>query len=117
MTIRTSLTILALAFLIGCDDNPAGPSGTPSTTISIVSGASTLTTTAYSPNPVMTTVGSTVRWTNNDNLVHTTTADGGAWNSGNMNPGGQFNFMFQSTGTFTYRCTIHPNMVATVTVQ
>ena len=116
MTIRTSLTILALVFLIGCDDNPAGPSPTPPA-ISIVSGASTLTTTAYSPNPVTTTVGSTVRWTNNDNVVHTTTADGGAWNSGSMNPGGQFTFTFQSAGTFTYRCTIHPNMVATVTVQ
>ena len=34
-----------------------------------------------------------------------------------MNPGAQFNFTFQSAGTFTYRCTIHPNMVATVTVQ
>ena len=51
MTLRTSLTILALAFLIGCDDNPAGPSQTPSATISIVSGASTLTTTALQPEP------------------------------------------------------------------
>lgn len=117
MTIRTSLMILALSLFIGCDDNPAGPSPTPSATISIVSGASTLTTTAYSPNPVTTTVGSTVRWVNNDNLTHTSTADGGAFNSGNIAPGAQFNFTFQSAGTFTYRCSIHPNMVATVTVQ
>jgi plastocyanin len=66
---------------------------------------------------VTTTVGSTVRWVNNDNLTHTSTADGGAFNSGNIAPGAQFNFTFQSAGTFTYRCSIHPNMVATVTVQ
>ena len=117
MTIRTSLAILALAFLIGCDDNPAGPSPTPSATISIVSGSSTLTTTAFSPNPVTTTVGSTLRWVNNDNLAHTSTANSGLWNSGNIQPGGQFSFTFQSAGTFPYQCSIHPNMVATVIVQ
>jgi plastocyanin len=54
---------------------------------------------------------------NNDNLAHTSTADGGAWNSGTIQPGGQFTFTFQSAGTFTYHCSIHPGMVATVTVQ
>jgi plastocyanin len=85
--------------------------------VSIVSGASLLTTTAFSPNPLSTTVGSTIRWMNNDNVVHTSIADSGAWNSGNLQPGGQFTFTFQSAGTFTYHCSIHPGMVATVTVQ
>jgi plastocyanin len=109
--------IFALAILIACDDSPSAPSPTPSATVSIVSGASLLTTTAFSPNPLTTTVGSTIRWTNNDNLAHTSTATGGAWNSGTIQPGGQFNFTFQSAGTFAYQCTIHPGMVATVIVQ
>jgi plastocyanin len=117
MMIRTSLMIFALAILIACDDSPSAPSPTPSATVSIVSGASLLTTTAFSPNPLTTTVGSTIRWTNNDNLAHTSTATGGAWNSGTIQPGGQFNFTFQSAGTFAYQCTIHPGMVATVIVQ
>ncbi|HEY7442160.1 MAG TPA: plastocyanin/azurin family copper-binding protein [Vicinamibacterales bacterium] len=117
MKIRTSLTIIAVAFLVACDDSPSAPSQNPSATVSIVSGASLLTTTAFSPNPLSTTVGSTIRWMNNDNVVHTSIADGGAWNSGNLQPGGQFTFTFQSAGTFTYHCSIHPGMVATVTVQ
>jgi plastocyanin len=92
------------------------PSG-PATAVSIPQGASTLTTTAYSPNPVTVAVGTTVRWSNNDSVTHTSTADGGAWNSGNVNGGSSFDFKFNSAGTFTYHCTIHPNMVGTVIVQ
>lgn len=99
-----------------CSNSTSGPSG-PATTVTIPSGASSLTTTAYQPNPVMVTVGSSVRWSNGDSTAHTATADGGAWNSGSVSGGGTFEFTFQSAGTFTYHCTIHPNMVGTVVVQ
>ncbi|MGH9410633.1 MAG: plastocyanin/azurin family copper-binding protein [Vicinamibacterales bacterium] len=62
-------------------------------------------------------MGSTVTWTNTDSIPHTTTADGGQWNSGVIQPGAQFNFTFSSAGTFAYHCSIHPNMVGTITVQ
>ena len=42
--------------------------------VSIVSGASTLTDTAYSPNPVEITIGQTVVWTNDDAAFHTVTS-------------------------------------------
>lgn len=54
---------------------------------------------------------------NNDNTTHTSAADGGAWNSGNIAPGASFSQTFQTAGSFTYHCAIHPNMVGTVTVQ
>jgi plastocyanin len=54
---------------------------------------------------------------NNDSTTHTSTSNGGVWNSGNIAPGGSFKVSFQSTGTFPYHCMIHPNMVGTVTVQ
>jgi len=76
-----------------------------------------LTTTAYAPNPIAVTVGGTVTWTNNDTVTHTSTADGGAWNSSSIAPGGTFSRTFSSAGTFQYHCTIHPGMVGTVTVQ
>ena len=41
------------------------------TSVSIVPGASTLTTDAFSPNPIQVSVGSTVTWTNNDSQAHT----------------------------------------------
>jgi plastocyanin len=115
--------LLLLMFSPGCGSSsytpPAAPTPMPgpATAVSIVTGASTLTTTAYAPNPVNVAVGATVRWMNNDTTTHTSTANGGAWSSGAIAPGGSFSMTFQSAGAYPYRCTIHPNMVGTVNVQ
>jgi plastocyanin len=42
--------------------------------VSIVSGASSLTDTAYSPNPIQVSEGATVTWTNDDSQPHTATS-------------------------------------------
>src|SRR5215212_8169512 len=44
--------------------------GNATTSVSMVPGASTLTTDAFSPNPIQVSVGSTVTWTNNDAQAH-----------------------------------------------
>jgi plastocyanin len=62
-------------------------------------------------------VGGTVVWMNNDTTAHTSNADGGAWSSGSIAPGGQFSHTFPSAGTFPYHCTLHPSMIGTVNVQ
>ena len=76
-----------------------------------------MTTTAYAPNPITVAVGGTVTWTNNDSTTHTSVANGAAWNSGSIAPGGTFKMTFASAGSFPYHCSIHPGMVGTVTVQ
>ena len=83
----------------------------------MVSGASGLTNTAYSPNPVNVPVGTTVSWLNNDSTTHTSASNNGVWTSPNVAPGGRFNFTFSTAGSFQYHCAIHPNMVGTVNVQ
>jgi plastocyanin len=124
MNVRFVLAALALASTVACgsSSSPSTPAPTPnpsgpSSAVSIVPGSSVLTTTAYSPNPVTVAVGTTVVWTNNDSTVHTSVANNGAWNSGTINPGGTCSTTFSSAGTFSYYCTLHPNMVGTVTVQ
>jgi plastocyanin len=113
--------ILALAGMISAcssgndNSNPAGPS--TSSSISIVAGASTLSTTAYNPDTIVISKGTTVTWKNNDITTHTSTDDGGMWSSGGIAPGGSFSATLQTAGTFTYHCTIHPGMVGTITVQ
>jgi plastocyanin len=52
-----------------------------------------------------------------DSTAHTSTSDNGAWDSALLAPGASFSRTFQTAGTFPYHCTIHPNMVGTVTVQ
>jgi len=102
----------------GSSSTPSSPSPTPSaTSVSIVSGSRTLTTNAYSPNPVTLTRGGTVTWVNNDSIAHTSTSDANVWNSGSIAPGANFSMTFPTAGTFPYHCTIHPGMVGTITVQ
>jgi plastocyanin len=76
-----------------------------------------LTSTAYAPSPISIAAGDTITWTNNDREAHTSTGDDGSWNSGTIAPGANFSRTFPSAGTFVYHCTIHPNMVGTVTVR
>ena len=85
--------------------------------MTIPSGASTQTTAAFGTNPLTISAGTTISWVNSDNVAHTSTSDGNQWSSGNIAPGGRFNFTFASAGRFTYHCQIHPNMIGTIVVQ
>ena len=119
----SALLTLAIAGASGCKSS-SSPSPTPTPTptgptsaVSIVSGASVLTTTAFNPNVADVAVGTTVIWTNSDSTPHTTTSDNNTWNSGAIAPGGRFQFTYQTAGTFVYHCTIHPGMVGSVVVH
>ena len=96
--------------------SPSSPA-TTTTSASIVLNASLLTSTAFAPNPVIVKQGTSVTWTNNDSIAHTSSSNTGLWSSGTIAPGASFAFTFNQTGTFPYHCTIHPGMVGTVTVQ
>ena len=122
MSVRVYALLFSVICLSACGSTTS-PSSTPdpapagSTTITIVSGASGLTSTAYNPNPITVSVGTTVSWLNSDNTTHTSVANGGLFSSPNIAPNSRFNFTFTAAGSFPYRCTIHPNMVGTITVQ
>jgi len=60
----------------------------------------------FVPDPVSIKVGDTVHWVW-DNNNHSTTADGGAWDSGVRNTGDHFDHTFTSAGTFPYYCLVH----------
>lgn len=121
--IRWSCVLAAALSVTACSSGYAtSPSPTPdqvpagSMTVTIQSGASTLTTSAFGTNPLSVAVGTTISWLNSDNTTHTSTGDGGAWDSGNIAPGSRFNHTFQTSGTFVYHCRIHPGMTGTITI-
>ncbi len=70
----------------------------------------------YVPDTITVMQGATVTWKNNDLLTHTVTSDAGYFNSGVINGGGQWSYVFASAGTFPYHCTIHTNMHGVVVV-
>ncbi|GHO45094.1 cupredoxin domain-containing protein [Ktedonospora formicarum] len=72
---------------------------------------------AFAPESLTVKVGTKVTWTNNDSATHTVTSDQGAFDSGALAPGSKFSFTFSKAGTYTYHCSIHPSMTATIVVQ
>jgi plastocyanin len=72
---------------------------------------------SYSPASASATVGQTVIWRNADSTVHTATANGGAFSTGFIQPGGESSVLLQSPGNFNYHCSIHLGMVGSLTVS
>jgi plastocyanin len=70
----------------------------------------------FNPSSLTVNVGTTVTWTNNGAVNHTTTSNTSLWNSGTMGPGATFSFAFNSTGTFAYHCNFHSGMTGTINV-
>lgn len=105
------------AALPGCgsDSNPSTPPVTADVTIEIVANAGS---SSYSPSPRVVTAGQTVSWHNADGMTHTATADGGAFNTGNIAAGAtSAPITMTTTGALAYHCAIHPSMVGTLTVN
>lgn len=74
-------------------------------------------TSKFQPAYIEVPVGTTVTWTNNDNVGHTVTFRNGMADSKRIDAaGGTFSYTFKSKGIFPYYCTIHPDMVGAVTV-
>jgi plastocyanin len=75
----------------------------------------------FDPAEVTVTVGSTVKWTNTDDLPHTVTKESGPgpdFDSGDLDAGsGEFEQTFDQKGTIEYVCTIHPGQAGTVIVE
>jgi amicyanin len=88
------------------------PASTPATNVTQVSIANF----AYSPSHIQVSVGTTVTWTNQDSAPHTVTFTNGMKDSGWLRHGQSFSYTFTTPGTFDYYCTVHPTMVARVTV-
>ena len=125
---RTVLPVLLLALTgVACssstDYGSGGGGGTftpPTADVLIVSMARNLTTTAFNPNPFTIAVNGSVKWGNGDRYdTHHIRADGAnpAFESGNLAPGATYTFTFAQAGTYSYHCTIHPNMVGSIVVN
>jgi plastocyanin len=87
---------------------------------SALAATQTVTINNYTFIPATITVhpGDTVTWTNQDSIPHTATAlDGKSFDSGAIDPGSSWSFVFSKAGDYNYRCAIHPDMRGTVDVK
>ncbi|MDH3247434.1 MAG: cupredoxin domain-containing protein [Acidimicrobiia bacterium] len=79
-------------------------------------GSVTIFDNGYTPASLSVSEGTTVTWTNTGAAPHTATDRSGRFDSGFMMTGDSFSQTFTTAGTYQYFCTIHPEMVATITV-
>jgi plastocyanin len=140
VNIRAALVAVSLGLSGGCSSYSDPPTGryppTPRSLpndISIVIGAAALTTVAFNPNPLVVARGGntnvTVRWVNEDitggnyldgtATIHSIASDDGLFPpSGEIDGNGTYSVTLTAAdGDYRYHCTIHPNMVGTITVN
>jgi plastocyanin len=72
---------------------------------------------AYEPSSIEIALGGSVTFVNDGpDEPHTATADDGSFDTGEVAVGGSSTVAFDRAGTFSYLCTLHPNMKGSVTV-
>lgn len=89
----------------------------PGSGSSVTKNEVTIQNMAFSPATLSVKVGDKVTWTNQDSVAHTATADDNSFDTGTIAQGQSGSFTFTKAGTYTYHCSIHPNMTATIIVQ
>ncbi len=71
----------------------------------------------FGPETLTVPVGTTVTWTNSDDIPHTSVSTEGVFKSKVLDTDEKFSYTFTKAGTYPYYCTIHPKMTGKVVVQ
>ena len=72
---------------------------------------------SFGPTTLTVAVGTTVTWTNRDDIPHTVVSDDKVFKSKVLDTDEKFSFTFTNPGTYPYFCSIHPKMTGKVVVQ
>jgi plastocyanin len=97
-----------------CNVKGAG-SGTAAATVKVISDP--VTVGAYAPKAITINAGQSIEWDWQDQEnPHSVTADDGSFDSCLQNAGYKFVVTSTKPGSFTYHCTIHAQMIGTISV-
>ncbi|MFA6130981.1 MAG: hypothetical protein WC730_01840 [Patescibacteria group bacterium] len=80
-------------------------------------GEISITSSGYSPISVTINANGTVRFTNNDTITHTATAEALTWGTGTLNPGESFISRFKTAGTFGFFDSYNSQLTGAVYVE
>ncbi len=72
---------------------------------------------AFRPATLTVPAGTTVTWTSHDDDPHTVTSSEKVFASPGLDADETFSYTFSTPGTYTYYCTLHPHMTATIIVK
>ena len=71
----------------------------------------------FTPDKLTVHEGASVTWINRDQVPHTVVEANKAFRSAALDTNDKFTYTFETPGTYTYFCSLHPQMTGTVTVQ
>jgi plastocyanin len=70
----------------------------------------------FTPGELTVAVGTTVKWTNRDDIPHTVVEKNRLFRSKALDTDDEYSYKFPEAGTFDYFCSLHPHMTGRVTV-
>lgn len=76
-----------------------------------------ITNFTFGPNTLTVKAGTTVIWTNEDDIPHTVTSTTLAFKSAALDTGDKYSFTFTTPGTYKYFCSLHPHMTGMIVVE
>jgi plastocyanin len=109
-----ALVAVALGFL-AAKATPRAASGAtrPAATTSTIA----IDGTSFQPQTITVKAGSAVVWENTDPFPHTATSTAAGFDSRAIAPGKSWKYTATTKGEFSYDCSFHPNMHATLRVE
>ncbi len=72
---------------------------------------------SFTPQRVTVKAGTTVTWTNQDDIPHTVASSTRAFKSKALDTDDKFRFMFMTPGSYDYFYSLHPHMTGTIVVE
>jgi len=72
---------------------------------------------SFGPTELTVAAGTTVTWTNHDDIPHTVVSDDKLFKSKVLDTDQTFSFTFDKPGSYPYFCSLHPKMTGKVIVQ
>jgi Icc protein len=117
--VQTILQILGIVFFMAINSPQPIISSANSTTSAGAPASSEVKIDNFSFGPQALTVqtGTTVNWTNRDDIPHTVVSPDKVFKSKVLDTDEKFSFTFDKPGEYSYFCSIHPKMTGKVVVQ
>jgi plastocyanin len=72
---------------------------------------------SFGPETLTVAAGTTVTWTNRDDIPHTIVSTDAVFKSKVRDTDEQFSYTFVKAGTYPYYCSVHPKMTGKIVVQ
>jgi plastocyanin len=112
MAVLAAALVLGMGTIVAGEKNSlAGTQQKPETTEVKIDNFS------FGPATLTVPVGTSVTWTNRDDIPHTVVSTDGVFKSKVLDTDEKFSFTFSKAGTYPYFCSIHPKMTGKVIVE